>query len=205
VQKNIKAIIFDLGRVLIDFDHWIAARAISEFTDIKPEEIFPLFFDSGIIQSFEEGKISAKDFFSKVKKILKLNICFEEFLPIWNNIFFITEQNKAVYKLAKSLKGKYKVAMLSNVNELHFEYLKKEFPIFDAFDYVLTSYELGRIKPHPEIYQDTLKIIDAEPCETFYVDDRPELIAEAEKLGIRSFVYKGIEQLKKDLASCGVS
>jgi putative hydrolase of the HAD superfamily len=70
---------------------------------------------------------------------------------------------------------------------------------------VLTSYELGLIKPNPRIYQKTLEIINTEPCETFYVDDRPELISEAEKLGIRSFVYKGIEQLKKDLASCGVS
>lgn len=205
MQNHIKAVIFDLGRVLIDFDHWIAADKISKFTEIKPEEIFPLFFDSGLIQSFEEGKISAKDFFSEVKKILSLGIGFEEFLPIWNKIFFITEQNKAVYELAKSLKGRYKVAMLSNVNELHFEYLKKEFQIFDAFDYVLTSYGLGRIKPHPEIYQMALKIIGAEASQTFYVDDRPELITEAGKLGIHSFVYKGIGQLKKDLASCGIS
>jgi len=201
---QIQAVIFDLGRVLLDFDHAIAARKISALSRKSPEEIYRLFFDSRLIQAFEAGKISPEDFFAEVKRMLSLSVGFGEFLPIWNEIFFLTDQNRQVYNLARRLRGRYRVALLSNVNCLHFEYVQKTFPIFDVFDFLLLSYELGHVKPDPQIYRRSLSIIGTKPEETFYVDDRPELIAQAQKLGLRAFVYQGIDQLKADLASCGI-
>ncbi len=204
MASQISSVIFDLGRVLIDFDHWIAARKLAVLTDKSPQELYNLFFDSRLVQSFEEGKISPQNFFQKVREMLNIKIEFEEFVPLWSGIFFLTEENKAVYHLAKRLHNRYKVALLSNVNALHFEYIKKNFPIFDGFHHIFTSYELGFIKPHPMIYQKVLDKLGIEPDEAFYVDDRAELVSEANKLGIRGFVFNGVEQLKKDLASCGV-
>ena len=66
----IKAVIFDLGNVLIDFDHNIAAKRISPLSGRSPKEIFNFFFDSGITGLFEEGKIPAEEFFFKVKESL---------------------------------------------------------------------------------------------------------------------------------------
>jgi putative hydrolase of the HAD superfamily len=204
VNGSIKAVIFDLGRVLIDFDHWIAAKKLAVLTNKNPQELYDLFFDSRLVQSFEEGKISPQDFFQKIKEMLGLKIGFEEFVPLWSEIFFLTEENQKVYRLAKQLSSRYTVALLSNVNTLHFEYIKKSFPVFDAFHHIFASCELGFIKPHPLIYQKVLDILEIKPAETFYVDDRAELVAEAKKLGIRGFVFKGIEQLRKDLEYCGV-
>ena len=200
----ITAVVFDLGKVVLDFDHAIAARAISRLIDKTPEEIYGLFFDSRLIQSFEEGKLSPEDFFKEVRRILSLPIGFDEFLPIWNGIFFLTDQNKQVHAVVRKLQGRYRTALLSNVNRLHFEYVHASFPVFDAFDVLLLSYKLGCVKPSPEIYQRALSIIGTDPHETFYVDDRPELIAQAQAMGLRAFVYRGIEQLKIDLASCGI-
>jgi len=204
-SSRIKAVIFDLGNVLINFDHMIAAKKILEFTRESPQEIYRLFFDSGLTQSFEEGKISARDFFSQVKSLLKSEISFEEFLPIWNEIFFLTDENQKVYELARSISNNYKTVLLSNINELHFVYLKKKFPIFDGFHAVFTSYELGAIKPNPLIYLRVLKILEILPHEAFYVDDRQELILKASELGIKAFLYNGSERLKEDLLSCGVN
>lgn len=203
-MDNIRAVIFDLGRVLVDFDHRISAEKISSLAGKSSKEVYDFFFNSPLIQSFEEGKISLEDFFAEVKMRLGLKISFREFLPVWNGIFFLTEENKKIYQLSKRLKKDYKVALLSNVNILHFEHLKKNFPVFDAFDFIFTSYESGCSKPDPRIYQKVIEALKCPPCEIFYTDDREELIDVAKKIGLRSFVYKGFEQLKHDLASCGI-
>jgi len=201
-----KAVIFDLGNVLIDFNHKLAAEKISGFSDRTPQQIFDLFFDSELAGLFEEGYITPEDFFLKIKKQLGLSLDYEGFVPIYNGIFFLTEKNHSVYNLTRVLKDHYKIALLSNINVLHFDYLKKNFShLFDAFHYIVTSYELGLRKPHPLIYQKTLEILAVSPQQVFYTDDRPELIRGAQELGIRSFVFKNIQQLKKDLLSTGIS
>lgn len=200
----IKAIIFDLGNVLINFDHRIAARKISPFADKPPEEIYNLFFDSKVTRDFEEGKISPQDFFLKVKSTLNLKLDYDKFLPIWNEIFFFTQENKDLYNLANNLKKQYRLTILSNINALHFDYLKKEFPIFDAFHYLVTSFETGSAKPSLLIYQKALYLLKTSPQETLYIDDRQDLVREALKLKLRSYVYKGVEQLKKDFLVNGI-
>ncbi len=204
-NHNIKAVIFDLGNVLIDFDHMIAAKRISKFTDKTPQEIFNLFFDSELTALFEEGKITALNFFSEVKKILNSKLDYAEFLPIWNEIFFLSERNQAVYNLAKILKNHYKIALLSNINILHFDYLKKNFSVFDAFHHIITSFESGTRKPDPLIYKKTLDLLEAAPQDTFYTDDRAEFIEKARNLGIRGFVFRDAEQLKRDFSGNGIN
>jgi putative hydrolase of the HAD superfamily len=205
MQNNgLEAILFDLGNVLIDFDHRIAAKRISKFSDNSPDEVFNLFFDSKLTRLFEQGKIQPEDFFREVKKILHADIEYREFLPIWNEIFFLSDKNRQVYDLAKFLRKKYRLALLTNINILHFEYLKDEFGVFDAFDNILASCELGLTKPDPLIYKKTIDILDVSPDEAVYFDDRPELIESAAGLGIRSFLFHSVEQLKKDLFSCGI-
>jgi glucose-1-phosphatase len=203
-DPRIRAVIFDLGRVLLDFDHLIAARKIAGHTKKTPEEIFNLFFDSELTRSFEEGKIGPVDFFGKVKEMLNLSLTYEEFVPIWNEIFFYTPANRSVHALAQGLRKKYRTAVLSNINILHFTYIKETFPVFGAFDNVITSYEMKATKPDPAIYTKALEIIGAKPGEVFYTDDRPELVASAQGMGIRAFVFKTIAQLESDLKKSGI-
>lgn len=204
-NDGVKAIIFDLGNVLIDFDHRRAAEKIRPFTDKTAEEVFNLFFDSEVTQLFEQGKISPQGFFLKVKEMLNLKLDYLEFVPIWNGIFFLSEKNRAVYSLAKSLKRHYGLALLSNINILHWEYLKQRFPVFAAFHNVFTSYELGLSKPSALIYKKTLQILQVLPGEVFYTDDRPECVQRAKELGICATVFRDAEQLKKDLVNSGIN
>jgi FMN phosphatase YigB (HAD superfamily) len=205
VETKIKVVIFDLGRVLVDFDHRIAAQKVAALTSRTPQQIFDLFFNSRLIQSFEEGNISPEDFFDRVSQMLGLKIGFEEFLPIWNQIFLLSPENKAVYDLGKKLKSRYRLALLSNINILHFNYLKKEFPVFDIFHDIFLSCEMGCIKPDPEIYRKVIAALGVLPEEIFYTDDRQELIDQANALGMRGFVFRETAQLKADLASCGIN
>ncbi|MDD5594998.1 MAG: HAD family phosphatase [Candidatus Omnitrophica bacterium] len=201
---KIEAIIFDLGNVLIDFDHMIAARRIAHFSNKSGEEIYALFFNSEITTLFEAGKVSPEEFFLEVKKMLNLKIDYQTFLPIWNEIFFFSAKNRAVFRIASHLKDRYKTAVLSNVNFLHFEYLKKSFPVFKIFHHVFTSFELGLAKPEQAIYQKALSFLGTCPERTFYVDDRKELVESAQTLGIKGFLFTSPHQLKHDLFVSGI-
>ncbi|MDD4939326.1 MAG: HAD hydrolase-like protein [Candidatus Omnitrophica bacterium] len=201
---GIKALIFDLGNVLVDFDHMIAAKRAAAFTDKTPRQIYDMFFDSRLTAVFEEGKITPEDFFFEIKKALDLRLDYAGFCPIWNEIFFLSERNRQVHSLAKVLKARYKIALLSNINIMHFEYLKKNFPIFDAFHNIITSFESGHRKPDLEIYEQALGLLGAAPEEAFYTDDRPELVGRAREYGISGFVFTGVERLKNDLLEKGV-
>ena len=203
-NHNIKAIIFDLGNVLIDFDHRIAAERVAHFTNKSTQEIFAFFFDSELTGLFEEGKISPQVFFLKVKEALDLKLSYGSFVPIFNEIFFLSQKNRAVYHLARQLKEKYKLALLSNVNRLHFDYVRKKFPVFDPFHNIVLSCEVGLRKPDPSIYQKIIDILQVPAQSIFYTDDRQELIDGANSLGIQGFVFKDIDKLKRDLSHKGV-
>lgn len=192
-------IIFDLGNVLIDFNHRIAVERISKFTTKTPEEIYQLFFDSELTGIFEEGKITGQDFFARVKEMLKFNLAYEEFLPIWNEIFFITPHNLAVQRLIKDLKNNYKIVLISNINELHFTYLKNKFDIFSGFNKIILSFEVGVRKPDPKIYLRALELVMTTPQKVVYTDDRLDLVEAAAKLGITSIHFKGMDFLKENL------
>lgn len=196
---QIKVVLFDLGRVLVDFDHKRAAERIASFCKKTPKEIFALFFESPATIAFEAGKITSQDFYWEVKKMLDLKLSYESFVPIWNDIFFLSPKNRSVFQLANSLRANYKTAMLSNINVLHYDYLKKNYPVFGVFDQVFLSFELGTIKPDKKIYQQVIQELKVLPAEIFYTDDRSELVESAKTLGIQGAVFVSFEQLVKDI------
>jgi putative hydrolase of the HAD superfamily len=181
-----------------------AAERISHFCDKTPEQIFDLFFESEVTILFEEGKLSPQEFFKRVKEMLGLRLEFESFVPIWNDIFSLSITNRAVYSLVNRLRHDYQVVLLSNINALHYEYLRQRFPVFGVFHRVFKSFEMGLIKPDPAIYKKVLEELNAQAGDVFYADDRMELVESAKALGINSFQFRGIGQLKKDLESVGV-
>jgi len=205
MAKAIKVILFDLGNVLIDFDYNIAARRIAHFCGRSPGDIPGLLLGSSLTGIFEMGKIIPEEFFSRIKEMLDLSISYERFVPIWNEVFFMSAKNRSVYSLANKLRSNYKIAVLSNINTLHYEYLKERFPVFGIFHEVFASCKMGLVKPDPKIYSKTLEALGAAAEEVFYTDDREELVKSAASLKINSFVFKDIKKLKRDLAELGVA
>lgn len=200
-----KAVVFDLGRVVLDFDHTIAAKKISALTGKSHQEIYQLFFDSPVTILFEQGRISASDFYRQVKQMLKFNLEYNDFVQIWNDIFFFSSNNQKVYNLAKDLKNNYPTVLLSNINILHLEYVKEKFKIWDAFSYVIASCQVGEVKPAPEIYNKVLDILGLPPQQVFYTDDRLELVRGAAKLGFYSVVYQDPQKLQEELVAFGIA
>jgi len=204
MDKAIEVILFDLGNVLVDFDYSISANRISHFCARRPEEIIKLFFGSELAATFEEGKISPEDFFTRVKEALGLKLSYQAFVPIWNEVFYLSAKNRGVFNLANQLRRSYKIALLSNIDTLHYEYLKKHFPVFEVFHRVFASCELKLVKPNRLIYQEALLDLGVRPEGVFYIDDRQELVDSARGLGMQAVLFKEVRQLKADLLNSGV-
>jgi HAD superfamily hydrolase (TIGR01549 family) len=193
-----RVLLFDLGRVLIDFDHNIAVRRIKDFCSLDEDKIFNLFFDSDLTDRFERGIISPSEFFQGVKKMLDAEISYEEFLPIWNEIF---TAHPGMYEIVESLKDNYSLYLVSNINKLHFEYLQGKFSdYFKFFSYMFLSYELRLRKPDPGIYNFIIDYIKTSPQNIIYTDDRLELIIAAKKLGFDAFQFISVDSLKYELS-----
>ena len=204
MSQAIKVLLFDLGRVLVDFDHLRSAERIAAFCSKTPQQIYNLFFESPATTAFEAGKITPQDFYLQVKQMLDLKLSYTSFEPIWNDIFFLSAKNRSVFGLVNNLRAHYKTAMLSNINTLHYEYLKKNFPVFGVFDKVFLSFQLGLLKPDKEIYNLVIQDLKVSPQEIFYTDDRSELVQSAKSLGIRGCVFANFSQLNNELRENGI-
>jgi putative hydrolase of the HAD superfamily len=197
-MDSIKVVMFDLGNVIICFDHMIAARKISEYCDKTPEEIYNLFFSSNLTERFDKGNVDEEEFFNQIRKILNLNgLNKEKFYNIWNDIFW---ENLGISNLIEEIKKKYeKFFIISNVNKPHFEYIYRNFPIVQEADEIILSYKMGVLKPNPKIYQMAIEKANCNPSEIFYTDDREELIEEAKKMGFNAVKFKDKKQIEKIL------
>ena len=193
--------LFDLGKVLIDFDFRIATERLSPLCGLPPGEIFERLASWEGIVAFEEGKVTPSEFFEEVKARLHLPLDYESFLPIWNEIF---TENKEVTDVVRRLLGKVPLAMISNTNRLHFDYCYRTFPILKEIGQFILSCDVGFRKPDPRIYQAALARFNIPPQKTIYVDDLEELIRAGKGLGLEAIQFEGAERLKEALSQRGV-
>lgn len=196
LKDSIAVVVFDLGNVVVKFDHNISAFKIARRYGLDQKKVYDLFFDSNIVKRLDEGSIEPRRFHQKIKQYLNIDIGFEDFKDIWNDIFYV---NKPIVPLIKKIKKRYRIFLMSNTNSLHFNYIRKKFKIIDVFDKVILSYKVKKRKPHLKIYKYMINLASVSPEKIVYIDDRPELIEGASKLGIKGIVFKDVISLKKEL------
>lgn len=186
---------FDLGNVIICFDHMLAAKEIAKYSHKSPDEIYNLIFYSDLTEKFDIGLIEEEEFFENVREILDLNgLSQNRFYQIWNNIFW---ENPGIADLIKEVKSKYhKFLIISNVNKPHFEYIWSNFPVVREADEIILSYKVGSLKPDPKIYSIAVEKAGCLPSEIFYTDDRLELVEKAIEFGFLALRFKGIDEIR---------
>src|SRR5512139_3741371 len=102
---SIEVVLFDLGNVILPFNHYQIAEKLARFSERKelsdPPRIFSYLFGrkEGAVNDYEIGKVSSIEFFKQVKERFKLIMTFDAFVPIWNEIF---AENHDVSKLIRS-------------------------------------------------------------------------------------------------------
>ena len=196
-MKKPELIIFDLGRVLVDFDFKKVIRELKQHTHLKEKEIYHFFKTTPLWDAFERGTVNPQAFFKKLQHELKLEgLNFKTFTPKWNDIF--TEMDESV-AILKKLRGRYRLAMISNVNQMHWEHVKGNHSFMKWFDHPVASYAVGHRKPELEIFHLTLNKAKTPAARAVFIDDLAEHVHAAQSIGMRAHQFTGAKKLAKDI------
>jgi len=199
----IEVIFFDLGNVILPFNHYQIAEKLSPFVQKKhfqdPRKIFSYIFDlkDGAINPFDAGELSPKEFFQSLEESLQLCIPFEAFVPIWNEIFV---EDQEVSEIIRSLKGRQRLGLLSNTDPLHFNYIVSTFPIVSTLEKWILSYEVGFKKPDAHIFQKAIEWASVDPEKILFIDDTKGHVEAAISLGMQGIHFVSADHLRKELS-----
>jgi len=193
-MENIKNIIFDYGNVIFSLSFASVQQAWNQLGIANPEMFFGHKTQDEIFDKFDRGEVTAAQFREYVReKTNNPSLTDAQIDAAWNSILVgIAEGN---HDLLLKLKDKYRTFLLSNINAIHFDYimnyLKTDFG-FDSnehlFEKTYYSHLTGKRKPEPAIFEQVLKENNLKPEETLFIDDSPQHLEAAKKLGIQTFL-----------------
>ena len=174
-MKTPEAVVFDLGKVLVDFDYNIAAQKISQRGRIAPHEIKKLIDHAPLLYRFETGLMTNEEFFAEVCAATGFGGEFEEFCSHFSDIFSPIE---SMIEWHQSLRERgIPTYIFSNTNDLAVRHIRQRFPFFANFTGYVFSYEHGAMKPDMKIYEVVERLSGKSGDAILYLDDRAENVA----------------------------
>lgn len=200
---TIKALLFDLGKVLVDFDFGRGMEQFIARTSLPRQEFERIILDQGWIRRYESGEVSTRAFHGYLSESGKLEMSLEEFGQVWGSVFL---PGMIVPERLLSILGeRYPLILVSNTNESHIDYIAKNYRVLDYFNHRILSHEVRSLKPDRKIYDAAIAASGLPPEALFFTDDREENIASAAELGINAHQFHSVKGLVKALQNYGVS
>lgn len=190
-NDSIDVILFDLGGVLVE----LGASPLPD--DALPgEQSFTLadWFRSDAAIEFEKGRNPADCFARSMVAELNLRCSADELtehFTRWPRGLF-----PGARELLQDLQRNYRLAILTNTNELHWPRFINEFDLSECVEHIFASHQLAMAKPEPAIFRHVLRVLDAEPQRILFVDDNAANVETALQLGFTAAQVTGFDSLK---------
>ncbi len=198
----IDAVLFDLGQVVVRFDNRLFFERIAGFTDRSAAEIRAAVHENEeLLCRFDTGRIPPEEFYARAAEALDLDLGFGDFFDAYNDVFTLIEPT---IDLARRLKPGRKLLLVSNTDVMRYSHIESSFPELGIFDDAVLSFRVGRMKPDPEIYLEALRRAGTTAERALFIDDLPENVAGAERLGIAGVRFVSAVALAADLARLGL-
>jgi len=200
--QKVRAIIFDIGRVLIRIDVARAMTGLASALSLSPEELWSAIENDPRWKDWQEGRISARDWHLYMQRRFGGSATFEQFTDAWNLVLHPEpiHRNELFEKLSK----KYRLALLSNTDPIHVAHMEQRYDFFSYFPARIYSNTVGATKPSPIIYREALKACRVRAEEAVYIDDIPAYVTAAQQLGMAGIQFKSPEQLVSSLKDLGL-
>ncbi|MFI5119852.1 MAG: DUF309 domain-containing protein [Thermoanaerobaculia bacterium] len=198
---RLRALLVDLGNVLVRFDHDVTLRRIERAAGV-PLEALRVHLFGALGREFDLGRMTATAFFRAAERAAGIpRLSNDVWIPAWRDIF--TPVPAALSALSR-LEPDVVPVVVSNTNELHWQGVLRVAPQLPRLvPLKALSFEVGAAKPDPAHYQAALARAGARPEGALYADDRPELVEAARRLGIEGFVVTNPDLLASELQERG--
>lgn len=201
-MRKYSVIVFDLGKVLINFDYQIA---VEKFNQIEPGLGYKFLEhhqkNYHIHRAFESGLLSESEFVNASLNGVDKKVDPPTFSQYYADIFTAHDD---VISLLPLLKKSYKLILLSNTDPLHKKYGWERYEFLSIFDHLVLSFEVGAVKPEEKIYREVERLSQVPSEEHLYIDDIADYIEAAKKLGWDAIQFRNYEQLVRELGERGV-
>lgn len=197
-----KAVVFDLGKVLLDFDYGIAIRRLLPKVRLSIGQLDALINQSPLLFDYETGMIGTDEFFVRVQAASGYQGTVEEFGATFGDIFREIEPMTALHAALR--RRGIATYIFSNTNELAIGHIRRQFPFFSQFDGYVLSYEHQAMKPAPKLYEAVETLAGRRAGDLLYLDDRPENVEAASERGWRAVLHQTPGQSRAAVAATGL-
>lgn len=189
---KVKAVVFDLGKVLVDFDYGIAARQLALQSKAPASEIQAVIDHSPLLFRYESAEMTTPQFFDAVRERIGFAGTFNEFAAAFADIF---SEMPLMTRLQGDLRQRgLPTFVLSNTNEIAIGHVRRNFQFFSNFTGYIFSFEHGVMKPHERIYQIAEQRTGCRGGEILFLDDKPENTEAGAMRGWRTICHKSAEE-----------
>ena len=199
-MRSPSIVVFDLGKVLVDFDYSIAAGKIAAQSRKPLVEIKVLIEQSRFVIDYETGRMTRREFYERVREATGFRGTLEEFGEFFADIF--TEIPPMIELHAEVRRRGIPTYIFSNTNDLAIEHVRRSFPFYANFDGYIYSYEVGAMKPDGKIYEALEKLAGRRGADVVYLDDRPENVAGGAARGWQAILHETPEKTRAAVKKC---
>jgi len=189
---NLNAVVFDLGKVLVDFDYGIAAQKLALQSKAPAADIQEVIDQSPLLFRYEAAKMTTPEFFAEVSRQIGFQGSFEEFAAAFADIFTEIPEMTRLHSEVRS--AGLATFVLSNTNEIAISHVRRNFPFFAKFNGYIFSFEHGVLKPHERIYEIAEQRIGCWGGEILFLDDKPENVEAAGRRGWQTLCHSSPEE-----------
>jgi glucose-1-phosphatase len=191
-MNQAQAVVFDLGKVLLDFDYGKAARNLQKHCLLSLTEIQHLIDQSPLLYRYETNLISTDEFFSELKALAGFGGDLAVFTELFGDIFTPVDP---MIQLQAEIKARgLPTYLFSNTNPLAVDHIRARYPFFLNFDGYVLSCVHGAMKPAPSIYEEVEQITGLQGSALLYIDDRPENVHAGQLRGWQAILHRSPEE-----------
>ena len=190
---------FDLGNVLLKFDHRLACRQMGDVAGVAADRVWDVVFAGDLEQRYEAGQIGDREFYDIFCAQTGTQPDFDALLLAGSAIF---TPNTSIFPVVAALgEAGYRLGILSNTCPGHWSYCAsgRYAVVSRGFEVYALSYELGACKPSPKIYEGAARLAGVAASEIFFVDDIAGHVAGARDSGFDAVQYTTTAKLVDDL------
>lgn len=181
------AVVFDLGKVLLDFDYGPVIRQVAARGRIGVAALQEMLLGTSLLLAYERGEFDSPEFFRRTREATGYTGSYEEFGALFGNIF--AEIAPMVAMQGELRRRGVPTYIFSNTNDLAIGHIRRSFPFFANFDGYVLSYEHGSMKPEAALYEVVERLTGRSGDALLYLDDRPENIETGRARGWQAVLH----------------
>jgi len=195
--------LFDLGNTVIKLAYERVLAAICREASVSRDELVELLEDAGGYRDMERGAITFWDFYEFLTERAGYRGSIRDLHAIWSDFF--DGPVLGIEEVLERVREKYRIAFLSNSNEIHSEVIPRVFAsLFQPEDRFVFSHRFKAAKPDPEIFRRALEVVGALPKHAVFVDDLVENVMAAQALGMKAYQFRDSRTLLRELERDGL-